>query len=612
MGATLEQHVTFWKAVEDGLTGGLPVVALLQKAGEALAGTAFDDAAGALVAEIENGERLSEAMEKQPELFSKAMCIMTRAGEAGGVLDVVAGRVAKALEDGSFTPPGVETDPQTEQERYWRALGWLLISGVPILQAFAIVGDEIAGKELAEATDVIHRAILEGSSVGDAMKQLPAVFAAEITAAVAAGEEQGTLDEVFFNIADALEAGDLASLVPKGAPAKPTKDAAPVIKVVNLILLKAVEERASDIHIDPNEDGTGRVRLRVDGVLRDLDPLPKGLAASVVGRIKIMANVDVAERRLPQDGRIRVKTQSQEIDLRVCVVPTMLGERVCMRLVARAEGPLPLDRLGLSETDLAAVRELSHCPHGVIIVNGPAGCGKTTLLYAMLMEKDRDKECVMTVEDPVEYQLPGVAQIQIQPRLGLNYARALRAVLRQDLDAVMVGEIRDLETLECAVQVAVTGHLVLTTIHTDNSAYAIRRLLDVGIEPYRLNSSLVAIVSPRLVRMLCDCRQPGEPPLHSVPPEAAEFIRNAKGATFCKPVGCEACRGTGYRGRTAIYEVLLMNDRVRQAVESSPDVAALHRAAVESGMKPMLIDGMEKAAQGITSVEEVCRVASRR
>ena len=610
MGMTREQHVAFWKAVTEGLTGGLPVVALVQKAGDGLAGSAFQGAGKALAAEIENGARLSEAMEKQPELFSTAMCMMVRAGEAGGVLDVVAGRVAQALDDASFTPPGCRADPNTAPQRYWRAMGWMLSSGIPLLQAFSIIANEVADPAFQQATGAIRRTILEGGNVADALRACPDVFPTEVCDAVADAEQRGTLDECLFKVATALESGDLSGLAPASAEAALGEEAAPVVKLVNLILLRAIKEGASDIHLDPAEDNRGRVRLRVDGVLRDLEPLPEGLLQPVVGRLKIMANVDVAERRLPQDGRIRVKVEGREVDLRVCVVPTMLGERVCMRLVARAEGPLPLDRLGLSETDLATVRELSHHPTGIIVVSGPAGCGKTTLLYAMLMEKDRDRECVMTVEDPVEYQLPGVAQIQIQPRLGLTHARALRAVLRQDLDAVMVGEIRDLETLECAVQVALTGHLVLTTLHTNNAAGAIRRLLDVGIEPYRLNASLVAVIAPRLVRRLCDCKQPGEPAVHSMPPEAAAFVRGAKGATFYRPVGCENCRATsGYRGRTAIYEILRMNDRLRPVVEASPDVAALHKAAVETGMKPMVIDGLEKAARGITSVEEVCRVA---
>jgi len=613
MGTTREQHVAFWKAVEDGLTGGLPVVDLVRKAGGALPGTAFEDTAKLLVSEIENGRRLSEAMEERPELFSKAMCVMTRAGEAGGVLDTVAGRVAKALEDGSFTPPGVDADPQTEQERYCRAMGWLISSGVPILQAFSIVGEEVAGKELAEATDAIHQAILEGSTVGEAMKQFPEVFAAEVTGAVAAAEEQGTLDEALFRIADALQSGDLGALVSEAPPAELTQDAAPVAKVVNLILLKAFEERASDIHIDSREDGTGRVRLRVDGVLRDLDPLPKGLAASVVGRIKIMANMDVAERRLPQDGRILVENQGRKIDLRVCVVPTMFGERVCMRLLSREHAPLQLDQLGLSGTELATVRELCHLPHGILLANGPTGSGKTTLMYSMLGELDRDKMCVFSVEDPIEYIIEGVAQMRIRPQYGLTFARALRSVLRQDPDAVMIGEIRDYETMMVAVQIALTGHLVFTSLHATDGPGAIRRLIDIGLEPFLVNSSLAGVVSPRLVRVLCEkCKRAAEPPLHSIPPEAVRFVNAATDATFCEPVGCEACRGMGYRGRTAIYEILVMGDKVREAVHSSGELADVRNAALASGMKPMLIDGLEKAAQGITSVAEVCRVSSPR
>ena len=610
MTATREQHLAFWTAVEAGLAGGTPALDLLRQVGQSLSDTPFADAAPKLVDAVENGARLSDALEKQPGLFAKTVCVMTRAGEAGGVLDVIAGRIAKALDDGSFAPPGVQPDPGAEQERYWRALGWMISSGVPILQAFTVLREEIATGRLAEATEAVHSQILEGGTVAAGMRDVADLFDAQVCDAVQAGEEQGTLDEIVFKIADALKAGDLDTL-PKPTPdATPTQDAAPVVKVVNRILLTAFKERASDIHIDPNEDGTARVRLRVDGVLRDIDPLPADLANAVVGRVKIMAAMDVAERRLPQDGRIMVETEGRKLDLRVSTVPTLFGERICTRLLSRQHASLELDQLGLSQTDLAAVRDLANQPHGIILANGPTGCGKTTLMYSMLHEMDRDKCCVCSVEDPVEYTIDGVAQIAVRPQVGLTFARALRSVLRQDPDAVMIGEIRDFETLIVCVQTALTGHLVISSLHATDGPGAVRRMIDIGLEPFLVNSTLLGVVSPRLVRVLCDkCKRPAPPPVHSIPPRAQEFVRSHPDATFFEPVGCDACVG-GYHGRTAIYEVLQMDDKVRDAVHSAPDTANIRNAALASGMKPMVIDGLEKAEQGITSIREVCRVSS--
>jgi general secretion pathway protein E len=611
MGAIREQQVQFWQAVENGLTGGVPVIDTLAKAGAAVSGTPLADAADAVAEDIKNGASMSEAMEKLPEVFSRAMCTMVRAGEAGGVLDHICGRVAKALEDGGFTPPGAKANPATEQERYCRALGWLISSGVPIVQAFSIIGEKVRCRDLAEATGAVHGRILEGESVAGAMREHPRVFPAEVCDAIAAGEEQGNLDEVAFQIADALKAGDLSTLPGKTTEVKATEDAAPVIRQVNRILLDALNLRASDIHLDPLEGGRLRVRVRVDGVLCELDPVFVEHSQAVTSRIKVMSSMDVAERRLPQDGRIMVEPDGRKLDIRVCVVPTMFGERVCMRLLSRENAPLQLDQIGLSESDLAAVRDLAHRPNGMVLANGPTGCGKTTLMYSMLHDLDRDKSCVFSVEDPIEYVIEGVAQMQIRPQHGMTFAHALRAVLRQDPDVVMIGEIRDLESMIVCVQTALTGHLVLTALHANDGPGAVRRMVDMGLEPFLVNSSVAGVISPRLVRTLCDkCKRPADPALHSLPPSAAEFVKSVKDATFFEAVGCDACVG-GYRGRTAIYEVMVMDDKIREAIHSSSEVANIRNAAVASGMKTMLIDGLEKAAQGITSVAEVCRVVPR-
>jgi type II secretory ATPase GspE/PulE/Tfp pilus assembly ATPase PilB-like protein len=597
--------------MERGLSDGRPLVDALRDAADVASDTPPGAAAAELVAELEAGERMSDAMEKRPEAFSKAVCTMVRAGEAGGVLDVIAGRIAEALEDGSFTPPGAEGGPETQAERYWRALAWLLRSGVPILEAFALLRDETATGPLAEATDAIHRRILEGGTVAGAMRGFPDVFAAELCEAVDTAETQGGLDEVVLAIADALKVGDLSGLPKRSGDVPVAETDAPVVKLVVHMLLRALDERASDVHIDPHEDGTARVRLRVDGVLRDVDPLPEHLAQAAVSRIKVMASMDVAERRLPQDGRIALNVKGRKIDVRVCVVPTMFGERVCMRLLSREHAPLLLDQVGLSEDDLATVRDLCLLPHGIVIANGPTGCGKTTVMYSMLHELDRDKCCVISIEDPIEYTIDGVAQIAVRPQHGLTFARGIRSILRQDPDVVMVGEIRDFETLMIVVQTALTGHLAISALHCLDGPSTIRRMIDIGLEPFLVNSSLAGVISPRLVRTLCDaCKGPAEPPRHSVPPEAEAFLRQSD-ATFYAPKGCDACQGTGYLGRTAIYEVMVMNDRIREAVHSEPALSNLRNAVAASGTKSMLLDGLEKAARGITSVAEVCRVVPR-
>lgn len=385
-----------------------------------------------------------------------------------------------------------------------------------------------------------------------------------------------------------------------------------VAELVNNMIHLAITERASDVHIDPTAAGPGRVRYRVDGALHDRDPIPEDMFGAVVRQIKSMANVESAEQRIPQGGRIDLKIDEQRYDLRLSVIPVLGGERIVMRILTPHEISLDLAKIGFGDDDLEAVRGLSHLPIGLVICTGPTGSGKTTLLYSMLSEVDRDRCCVMSIEDPVEYDIEGVAQMQTQPQAGLTFVRALRAVMRQDPDVIMVGEIRDLESLQTCVQAAMTGHLVLTTLHANTVPGAIKRMTDIGCEPFMVNSSLAGVIAQRLIRTLCpECKQPAEHASHSLPPEAVEFIRRSEGTTFYGPTGCKVCLGTGYRGRTAIHEILIPDERVRQAVAASADVVTIRNAAIAAGMKPMIVNGLEKAARGITSVEEVCRVVPR-
>jgi len=297
------------------------------------------------------------------------------------------------------------------------------------------------------------------------------------------------------------------------------------------------------------------------------------------------------------------------IDLRVSTLPTFHGERVVMRILAREAPRLDLKEIGLLDDDLARIRQLCHCPYGIVLAAGPTGSGKTTLFYAMLNEIDRDRCCVMSVEDPIEYLLDGVAQTQIRPQVGLTFARAVRQVFRQDPDVILIGEIRDAEVANLAVQCAITGHVVLTTLHADTAPGGIKRLVDMGLEPFLVNASIAGVISQRLIRMLCpECKERVEPPLHSLVPEAVELMKGAKGATFYGARGCDACNGTGYRGRTAIHEILIPDDRVKNVVASDGNLAAIREAALAAGMRTMLACGIEKAARGITSIQEVLRV----
>ena len=380
---------------------------------------------------------------------------------------------------------------------------------------------------------------------------------------------------------------------------------APVVRIVNRLIANAVEQRASDIHIEPFEQSL-RVRYRIDGMLRDGESVSKELHAAMVSRLKIMAGLNIAERRLPQDGRIKLAVRGRDIDLRVATIPIMHGEAVVLRILDRGSVQLDFEPLGFSGKALEAYRGVLERPNGIVLVTGPTGSGKTTTLYTSLTEINTIDRKVLTVEDPIEYQLAGINQVQIKPQIDLTFANVLRAMLRHDPDVIMVGEIRDLETVEIAIQAALTGHLVLSTLHTNNAAGTLMRLLDMGVETYLLASTLNGIVAQRLVRQLCThCREPYTPlpdMLEQLGPAAAGVTR------FYRPKGCTACRHTGYFGRISINEVLVMSDPVREAILRRADSSSLQRIAIETGMRPMLQDGIDKARAGITTIEEVLRV----
>ncbi|HZP45558.1 MAG TPA: type II secretion system ATPase GspE [Candidatus Binataceae bacterium] len=385
-------------------------------------------------------------------------------------------------------------------------------------------------------------------------------------------------------------------------------DAAPIIKLVNGLLSQAVKDRASDIHVEVFESDLV-VRFRVDGMLYDVLSPPKRFHAAIASRIKVMSGLNIAEKRLPQDGRIRVRIAGRDIDIRVSTIPTAFGERIVLRLLDRAQAlvDINLDHLGFSGDNLRKIDRLIHQSHGIILATGPTGSGKTTTLYACLSRINSPEKNIITIEDPIEYQLRGVGQMQVNPKIELTFANGLRSILRQDPDVIMVGEIRDSETAEIAIQAALTGHLVFSTLHTNDSFGALTRLIDMEIEPFLVSSSVLAVLAQRLVRKVCpDCREPYEP-------DEAELsrigLRRANlTAPIYRPRGCRACRNTGYRGRMAIQELMVMDDEIRSLVMRKADAASIRRQCTSHGMKLLRQDGAERIMAGQTTIEELLRV----
>ena len=386
---------------------------------------------------------------------------------------------------------------------------------------------------------------------------------------------------------------------------------APVIRLVNQLIARAVETRASDVHIEPFEDRL-RVRYRYDGVLHEVEGPPGPLQAAVISRIKIMSRLDIAERRLPQDGRIRLTVRGHEIDLRVSTVPSLYGESVVLRVLDRTAVELDYAKLGFSVDTEQGLRRALDLPNGMVLVTGPTGSGKTTTLYTGLLQLNSVARKIVTVEDPIEYQLAGINQIQVKPQIGLNFATLLRSILRQDPDVIMIGEIRDLETAEIAVQAALTGHLVLSTVHTNSAAATVTRLRDMGVEDYLLTATLKAVLAQRLVRRLCPKCKVAEATPAALPAaliERRRLERLTQGAPIVlhRSVGCPECRGTGFRGRLAIGELLVPNAAIDQLIFGRADHAAIERAAIEDGMRPILDSGLLAIIEGETTLEEVLR-----
>jgi general secretion pathway protein E len=421
----------------------------------------------------------------------------------------------------------------------------------------------------------------------------------DIEKALAEPVEEAPEDDDGFG--DSLDGGDFVEHL------KDLASEAPVIRLVNTIIGRVTDLRASDIHLEPFDDGL-RVRYRVDGVIHMGELVPPRLSAAVSSRVKLLAHLDIAERRLPQDGRIKTRVKGRELDLRVSTVPTVHGESVVMRVLDRASVRLNLDTMGFEQDTLARFNTLLARPHGILLVTGPTGSGKTTTLYAALSKIDAKSNKIITVEDPVEYQLEGINQIQVHPQINLTFANALRSILRQDPDIIMIGEMRDGETAQIAVQSALTGHLVLSTLHTNTAAGAVIRMQDMGVESYLITSSVNGVLAQRLLRTLCShCKEPYEP---------GREVRQSTGlARFCpsdrliyRAVGCEHCRQSGYRGRTGIHELFVLDEPMRRAIIEGLDANALNTLAAGSGMLSLFEDGLRKVAAGVTTLDELARV----
>jgi general secretion pathway protein E len=494
-------------------------------------------------------------------------------------------------------------------------------SGLPLVQPADLPRDSVLPGQLSPRFLRHHRLLplgVEGNSLrlalADPLDPWPAqavAFATGLTPrpmVATGGDIEAALDRLYrTEPAQSAATGGVAE-----ADAERLADAAsdaPVVRIVNALIAQAVEQRASDIHLEPTEDQL-RVRLRVDGVLHEVEPPPAALRTAIVSRIKIMSKLDIAERRLAQDGRLRFAVRGKDVDFRVSTTPVIYGESVVLRILDRGSLVLEFDALGFDAEVMPDYLAVLHRPHGIMLVTGPTGSGKTTTLYTSLVALNSAERKILTVEDPIEYQLQGINQTQIKPQIGLTFGAALRSFLRQDPDIMMVGEIRDLETAQIAVQAALTGHMILSTLHTNDAASAVTRLLDMGVEPFLLTSTLNAVVGQRLVRRLCPhCRRP-----QRLAAEAAEALDLRRIAEACgreavvyEAVGCAQCSG-GYRGRSAILELLPMSEEIARLVLARAESRAINEAAVAAGMRSMYEDGMRKALAGVTTPDEVLRV----
>jgi general secretion pathway protein E len=470
----------------------------------------------------------------------------------------------------------------------------------------------VAARQVGDSIEVWVRAGASVAALSEARRilaapLLPVLLSEEdfdARLAQAYAREETHAAQIMDDLEQEIDLTALAQDIPAVGDLLESEDDAPIIRLINALLAQGLREGASDIHLEAYENRSV-IRYRVDGLLRDVMTPPRALHSALVSRIKVMASLDIAEKRLPQDGRITLRVAGRPVDVRVSTLPTGHGERVVLRLLDKQHGRLQLEALGMNPGVLSGLDSLIRAPHGIILVTGPTGSGKTTTLYAALSRLDATKLNIMTVEDPIEYDLDQVSQTHVNPRIELTFARALRAILRQDPDVVMIGEIRDLETAQIAVQASLTGHLVLATLHTNDALGAVTRLTDMGVEPYLLATSMIGVLGQRLTRRLCPaCKRPS--PLDSA--EQAALV-NYGVTQVMHAVGCPECNHTGYRGRTGVYELFSLNDAARRLIHDGASEAALREEASSHGWLSLYEDGLRWIAAGETTLEEVMRVA---
>jgi type IV pilus assembly protein PilB len=564
------------------------------------------------------GERIADV------LIEEGLLLPNQLEEAISIQKTQGGRLLKILTERQFV---------TEQDMVF-SMGRCL-NTAPINLSRLRVPEEVMSivpREMAKANKLVPIARLDGKlfvamadptnvlAVDDLKRrvqlEIVPMIATEraVNEALSGAQGAGNMSEVLKQVAE--EAAQSADAVEVHAAKREDIDLdrlahdsedAPVIKIVNLILAQAVKEKASDIHIEPFQN-TLKLRYRIDGELIPAESPPKALQLAITSRIKILAGLNIAERRVPQDGRFRIRVLGKEIDLRISILPTAHGEKIVIRILDKASLTTNIDQMGLDQDSLAKFRKAIDAPHGMILVTGPTGSGKTTTLYSVLQELNNPQYNIVTVEDPIEYELAGINQVAVRADIGLDFASALRSILRQDPDIVMVGEIRDNETADIAVKAALTGHQVLSTLHTNDAAGAITRLDDMGIEPFLISSSILMTCAQRLVRRVCaNCREEFVPE-----PEIIEklSLKDTKGAVFHHGSGCDRCKGRGYLGRAALIEALPISEAIRRLIIKRASAAIIKNQAVSEGMKTLRVVGVEKALEGITTLEEVWRVTA--
>jgi general secretion pathway protein E len=548
-------------------------------------------------------EKLQEALQLQAEKGGRLGEILV------GIKAISEEDVAKAL--------GLQLDLPYLARIFLEEVDAELIKRVPInfakqarILPLSVDGDAVAlaVADPLDTTVLDHARMLLGQNI-----QPRIALASTIVDAINSVYDRATNEAE--QLVDELEATDLDSIAQEIDEVKDILDAegdeAPIIRLVNSVLFRAAKERASDIHIEPMEREL-MVRFRIDGVLQEIIKPPKRYQSAIVSRVKVMGQLNIAEKRLPQDGRIRIKLAGRDIDIRLSTIPTTYGERIVMRLLDKNTTLLDLTELGMASHTLEAMEHVIRRPHGIVLVTGPTGSGKTTTLYGALSRINTPDLNILTVEDPVEYQLKGIGQMAISPKIGLTFAQGLRSFLRQDPDVIMVGEIRDKETAEIAIQASLTGHLVFSTVHTNDAASAVTRLVDMGVEPFLVASSLTAVLAQRLVRRVCpDCRvhyTPTDEELKEIGYTRALLKERYGLEKIYKAAGCPSCNQNGYRGRTGIYELLIVDETVRQLALKNVDSATIKKAAVANGMRTLLDDGARKIALGETTIAEVLSI----